>query len=183
MDIAAKGDLIIGTADNALGRLAIGSDDQVLTADSDEPTGVKWAAPASVSAISPTIVNAKGDLIVATADDTPARLAVGSNGQTLVADSAQASGVKWADRGVAYPLAGPTRTAIDGTATNAWIISHGLTVNINIEDIIICASAYLGAAKYLYVFAVDNSAHTFEVRADANPGGTVYVTWIIFKDV
>jgi hypothetical protein len=47
------------------------------------------------TAIQPTILDAKGDLIVATAADTPARLAVGSNNQTLLADSAQSTGVKW----------------------------------------------------------------------------------------
>lgn len=46
--------------------------------------------------ISPTIVDAKGDLIVATAADTPARLAVGTNGYGLVADSTETPGVKWA---------------------------------------------------------------------------------------
>jgi hypothetical protein len=43
-----------------------------------------------------TIVDAKGDLIAATASDTVARLAVGTNGQVLTADSAEATGVKWA---------------------------------------------------------------------------------------
>ena len=47
------------------------------------------------SAIQSTIVDAKGDLIVATAADTPARLAVGSNGQVVIADSTQATGIKW----------------------------------------------------------------------------------------
>jgi hypothetical protein len=47
------------------------------------------------TAIQPTILDAKGDLIVATAADTPARLAVGSANQTLLADSAQATGIKW----------------------------------------------------------------------------------------
>lgn len=48
------------------------------------------------AAIAKAIVDAKGDLIVATAADTVARLAVGSNDQVLTADSTTASGLKWA---------------------------------------------------------------------------------------
>lgn len=47
--------------------------------------------------ISKTLVDAKGDILTATADNTPARLAVGTNNQKLVADSGQATGLKWAD--------------------------------------------------------------------------------------
>lgn len=43
-----------------------------------------------------TAIDAKGDLIVGTAADTFSRLAVGTNNQVLVADSAEATGVKWA---------------------------------------------------------------------------------------
>lgn len=46
--------------------------------------------------ISASLIDAKGDLIVGTADNTVARLAVGTNGHTLVADSTQSTGVKWA---------------------------------------------------------------------------------------
>lgn len=49
-----------------------------------------------VSGIPATIVDAKGDLIVATTADAVARRAVGSNGQVLTADSAESTGVKWA---------------------------------------------------------------------------------------
>ena len=45
--------------------------------------------------ISKTIVDAKGDLIAATGADAVARVALGSNGQVLTADSTQAAGVKW----------------------------------------------------------------------------------------
>ena len=48
-------------------------------------------------AIAKTLVDAKGDLIVATANDTPARLAVGVNGYILTADSSQSTGMKWAE--------------------------------------------------------------------------------------
>jgi hypothetical protein len=52
--------------------------------------------PSIDGGIQPTIVDAKGDLITAVAADTPARLAVGSNDQVLMADSTTATGLKWA---------------------------------------------------------------------------------------
>lgn len=42
--IDAKGDLLVGTADNTVGRLQVGTNGFVLTADSATATGVKWAA-------------------------------------------------------------------------------------------------------------------------------------------
>lgn len=48
------------------------------------------------TAINPTIVDAKGDIVAATAADTVARLAVGSNNTVLTADSSTATGLKWA---------------------------------------------------------------------------------------
>jgi hypothetical protein len=43
-----------------------------------------------------TAIDAKGDLVAGTAADTFARLAVGANGTILTADSAEATGLKWA---------------------------------------------------------------------------------------
>lgn len=47
------------------------------------------------NAINKTIVDAKGDLIAATAADTVSRLAVGTNNQVLMADSTTATGLRW----------------------------------------------------------------------------------------
>ena len=51
----------------------------------------------SVDGILDTIVDAKGDLIVATAADTVARFPVGSTRQVLTANSVQPSGLSWVD--------------------------------------------------------------------------------------
>ena len=47
------------------------------------------------TAINPTIVDAKGDIIAATGADAVSRLAVGANNTVLTADSAEATGLKW----------------------------------------------------------------------------------------
>jgi hypothetical protein len=59
-------------------------------------TGAVTLSLDTTAVIQPTIVDAKGDLIAATADNTVARLAVGTNGQVLQADSTAATGLKWA---------------------------------------------------------------------------------------
>lgn len=66
-----------------------------------------------------TAIDAKGDLIVGTGADTFSRLAVGTNGHTLVADSSTATGLKWA--------AGSTGalTLVSATTFNA-VVSHSV---------------------------------------------------------
>jgi len=68
--------------------------------------------------VASSLVDAKADLITATAADTPARLAVGTNGQVLQADSTTATGLKWATPSTgAYTWT--QRLAGDGTPLNA----------------------------------------------------------------
>lgn len=46
--VDAKGDLLVGTADNVVARQAVGANDTVLTADSAQASGVKWQTPIAV---------------------------------------------------------------------------------------------------------------------------------------
>lgn len=95
--------------------LAIGADVQAysavlaattasfLTADETKLDGVEALADVTdatnvdaAGAVMESDVDAKGDIFAATADNTPARLAVGTNDFVLTADSGEATGVKWA---------------------------------------------------------------------------------------
>ena len=66
------------------------------------------------TAIQPTIFDAKGDLLTATAGDTPARIAVGSNGQYLKADSTASTGLAWAT----LPSSGKVLQVVSTTLTS-----------------------------------------------------------------
>ena len=90
--IEALGDSI----DASLLDLKGGTTGQVLSKTSNTDMDFTWVTSDDANAIQNTIVDAKGDLITATAADTPARLGVGTNGQILTADSAESTGLKWA---------------------------------------------------------------------------------------
>jgi len=85
--------------DTSMADLEGGTTGQVLSKASNADMDFTWVAQDDSNAIQNAIVDAKGDLIAATAADTPARLAVGTNGQVLTADSAEATGLKWAAAG------------------------------------------------------------------------------------
>lgn len=72
------------------------------------------------SVIAKSIVDAKGDLIVGTAADTVARLAVGTNDLPLIADSTAAGGMKWASLPQASVTNLTTDLAAKWTTANAW---------------------------------------------------------------
>ena len=82
--------------DTAFIDLKGGTTGQVLAKASGTDLDFSWVAQDDSNAIQNAIVDAKGDLIAATANDTPARLAVGTNGQVLTADSTAATGLAWA---------------------------------------------------------------------------------------
>lgn len=106
----------LGGVDTSFVDLKGGTTGQVLAKASGTDLDFTWS---NDSGISPTIVDAKGDLITATAADTPARVAVGTNGQVLTADSSAATGLTWTS-----PSSGSMTSLATGSLT-------GTTVTIN----------------------------------------------------
>ena len=118
----AKGDLAVGTGANTAVAVTVGANDTILMADSTQAAGVKWVASAAPVAVGTansegtsddysrashvhaheaahinhdTTWAAKGDLIVATANDTAQVLTVGSNNKVVIAASGETTGLKY----------------------------------------------------------------------------------------
>jgi len=103
-----------------------------------------------------TAIDAKGDLIAGTGADTFDRLAVGTNGQVLVADSTTTTGLKWA-------------TAASGlTLINTLTMSGTGTGGASIDNVF--TSAY--EHYKLIMFMTGNSGATTNISMQLRAGGS-----------
>ena len=219
--IDAKGDVFGGTADNTVGKLAVGTNDQALVADSTASTGLAWSdvvlsvvgtaneveASTTSGAVTvglpdavtigtltidsvgistiqtgsesfadndtsvmtsaavqdkilaygyETVTNAtqkgtlttKGDLY-ARSSSAPARVAVGTNDQSLIADSTETAGVKWAS----------IVNSITGTAAQISLSASTGAITIGLpDDVTIAGTLTLDSVG---IAAVQSSGESF----------------------
>jgi hypothetical protein len=120
------------------------------------------------------IWDAKGDLAVGTGANTASRLAVGSNGQVLSADSAQATGVKWvsvAGTGdvTAASAFGTDNVLLRSDGTGKGAQATGYVVS-DTDNITIPATTAASAKGIFY-----KGANTFIHNFKYGPNGTVTV--------
>ena len=111
--------------------------------------------------IAATIVDAKGDLIVGTAADTVARFAAGPDGMSLMADSTQAGGMRWA-----WPMAMvQTKTAnYTALATDNMVLANAASAPFTVT------LPAVAAGQMLVVKKIDSSLNAVTV---APASGTI----------
>lgn len=132
-DLPADFETFGQAVDTSLADLKGGTTGQVLSKATNADMDFTWVAQDDSNAIQNAIVDAKGDLIAASAADTPARLAVGSNGALLTADSTQATGLKWQGTWAAYTASLTNITLGNGTITSRYCrIGNTIFVNVNL---------------------------------------------------
>ena len=115
------------------------TDEQALYYYDAEDASGDWVA-IGIDNISITAVNAKGDLLVGTANDAISRLGVGANDTILKADSSTATGLSWSSSFSNLTLTTPTITSPSLSVPNIynpqepWLVSStALTGTVNID--------------------------------------------------
>jgi hypothetical protein len=126
--LTGKGAIVTATGAAIPVGLSVGTNGQVLTADSTSATGLTWS---TVSAGIPcSCITAKGALITGAIPNSPTALPVGTNGQILVADSTAALGLRWGS--VSSADASPNYGNFISTVTQTPItLSTGQPVTLN----------------------------------------------------
>jgi hypothetical protein len=169
-----------------------GTSGQVLSKNSNTDMDFTWVTSDDANAIQNAIVDAKGDLIAATAADTPARLAVGTNGQVLTADSTAATGIKWATPATASSgLTLISRTSFTSQATvnidNVFTTSYksylvaieGITAATGSDDLLLLARYTVGGPGTIttgyYGTRIDMIYNSSTVTGNGINGGASFI--------
>ena len=146
----------LGGPDTSFVDLKGGTTGQVLSKASNTDLDFSWVAQDDSNAIQNAIVDAKGDLIAATAADTPARLAVGTNGQVLTADSTAATGIKWANPaggGKVLQVVQSTYSTSLTVASTTWTdtgLSVSITPTLSTSKILVMVTQSVGCRAISY---------------------------------
>jgi hypothetical protein len=126
-----------------------------------------------------TAIDAKGDLVVGTGADTFSRLGVGANNTVLTADSAEATGLKWAAPSAS---SGPAFRAFRNTSVQTITGNTWTKVELNAETFD-TASCFDSTTNYRFT---PNVAGYYSLQAalgaEAQTTSTVYAQCAIYKN-
>jgi len=166
--INAKGDLLVGTADDNVSNLAVGTNNFVLTADSTTATGLKWATTqADATKIPLATVTTAGDLIVGTGSSAVSRLGVGTSSQILIGGSTPT----WSSVPNAALVSVPNSSLANSSVTiNGTAISLGGSATITADFASSAISSNVTLAGLNKYFVDTTAARTLTLPASPGLG-------------
>jgi hypothetical protein len=185
-DINAKGDLIVGAAVDTATILASGTNGQVLKVNTATTSGLEWGAidaditevvagtglsgggtsgAVTLTNTVATTLDAAGDILYASAADTPARLAIGTASQILAVNSG-ATAPEW----VAAPASGGMTLISTTTLTGASVTLSSIPSTFN--HLFIVLRNYCPATDAMPMYA----------RFNGDSGASRYVTGAGFNN-
>jgi hypothetical protein len=141
------------------------------TSDANKPVSTATQTALDLK-VDESLFDAKGDLLVGSADNTPAKLSVGTNGYLLTSNSSATNGVEWA----AAPVSLPSQTGnsgkyltTDGTSAT-WgtlvvpITTGTVTVNQNTaQDVDTTALSAFTSIEYMVSIKQGSKTRTSKV--------------------
>lgn len=123
------------------------------------------------NAVKATIIDAKGDLLAGTAADTISRLAVGSNGQLLRANSSTATGLEWAT----ITSGGYVQLATGSMASASSVSLTGLGGYKEIW--VYCNGVTHSASAYSYTTINNDTGSNYNFFSGGQGGGVSWGGW------
>lgn len=139
--VAAKGDLLAGTAANTIGKLAVGADNTVLVANASQTTGLSWTTLTSAS----LAANAVGTSQIASQAVTSAKIATAAvDGSTITGGNGTALSV---------PTGGISTTQLAANAVTTAKITDANVTTAKLVDASVTAAKLASASVVLGSFA------------------------------
>lgn len=133
--------------------------------------------------LSQTTVDAKGDLLVASANDAVARLGVGTSGQQLVADSLVATGVRWSNAWRRRHLPDPLNADAVSTLTPTITTTQQATSTIASAQALLPPDTgpflYLGAGAMTYGTGTPDSSYYLPTSRYPNTYASGQANWAV----
>jgi hypothetical protein len=173
-DISAKGVILVGTGSGTYTGQAVGTNGHVLTADSTEATGLKWAAVAAGGKVLQIIATFKDDTFTSSAanfaDITGLAATITPSAATskiLILSNINLGGTTAVNGSGARLLRGATAIGVGAAA--------GVRASLNISSTVGGDDDYVGSYSYVYLDSPATTSATTYKWQSYEQAGTTFV--------